>query len=291
MSLSMFLVIFLEGLSASALLFLAAVGLSIIFGLMDILNFSHGALFMSGAYVAMTIFHATGNYPLAVLAGGCAAALLGLVMERLALRPLRGRPLYQAMVTIGVMLFLDQLVIEIWGPSLISFSRWGPLAGMTAIMSGAISNYRLFLILVGLVVFLLMAGFLASSRWGAMVRAGVENAGLLEGLGVNTGLLFTFTFGLGAFLAGVGGAVYGPFIRLVDPNLGLSILIDSFIVVVIGGFGSFGGTVLGSLLIGMLQAFIGYLSPGLTVMLNVVLMAVVLLIKPDGLMSVRRWRA
>jgi len=288
MSLSLFLVIFLEGLSTSALLFLAAVGLSIIFGLMDILNFSHGSLFMSGAYVAMTLFHVTGNFPLAVAAGGFAAAILGLVMERLALRSLRGRPLYQAMVTVGAMLFLNQLVIEIWGPDIISFPTWAPLAGMTSVMSQPLSDYRVFLIVLGGAVFLLLAAFLNYTSWGALVRAGVENAALLEALGVNTGLLFTLTFGLGAFLAGIGGAVYGPFVRLVNPDLGLGILIDSFIVVVVGGFGSFGGTALGSLIIGVLRAFVGYFSPGWTVMLDVLLMAVVLLVKPSGLLGTRR---
>jgi len=183
MSLSLFVVLFLEGLSTSSLLFLAAVGLSIIFGLMDILNFSHGALFMFGAYVAMTLFHATGNFPAAVAAGGFAAALFGLVMERLALRPLRGRPLYQAMVTVGAMLFLNQLVIEIWGPDIISFPAWAPLAGMTHVMSQPLSDYRIFLIVLGGVLFALLAAFLAYTPWGALVRAGVENAALLEAAG------------------------------------------------------------------------------------------------------------
>ena len=277
----------LHGLAIGMLLFLIASGLSLIFGLMNILNFAHGSIFMWGAYLGMAAYVNTGSLALALLAGGGAGALIGFLMEYFTIRPLYQRHIYQILLTLGLMLVLDELLKAVWGPAVMSFPKPGWLAGGVAVLGRDFPVYRLFIIAVGLLVLAGMHFFLTRSKTGIIIRAGVENAEMVQALGINVRRVFTLVFGLGAALAALGGVVAGPLIGLY-PQMGLDYQLSAFIVVVLGGLGSFAGSAVGSVLVGLSQSFVGYYFPQGAMALNVVLMAAVLLIRPEGLFGTRK---
>lgn len=277
----------LQGLTVGMLWFLIASGLSLIFGLMDVLNFAHGAFYMLGAYGALTVYLHTHSFALAVLGGLLFGALLGAAVEFIAIRPLYKRPTFQVLMTLGLILVFDEAVQAIWGPYPLPFAMPGYLTGSFQLFDRPFPVYRAFIIGVGLLVWLLVHLFLSRTRLGITVRAGVENREMVQALGINIRAVFTFVFALGGALAALGGAVAGPF-EGAHPMLAAENLLPAFIVVVIGGLGSFTGSAIAAILVGLTQSFVAYYQPELALAVNVVLMALVLMLRPEGLMGVRK---
>ncbi len=277
--------LFLNGLVLGTLFFLIASGLSLIFGLMSVLNLAHAGLFTWGAYVGLAVFNATGSLPLALVAGAAAGAALGAVMEVGFIRPLYGNHTFQILLTLGLFLVLNELLQLVWGPSLISFGVPAWARTTISILGMPFATYRLVVLLLGGAVFAAVYVILGRSRLGIVVRAGVGNAEMVQALGVNIQRVFTVVFVLGGALAALGGAAAGPFFRVVWPQMGAEVQLAAFIVVVIGGLGSVTGSAVGSLLVGLSQAFVGYFFPAGALIVNVGLMALVLLIRPQGLFA------
>lgn len=275
----------LNGLVLGTLFFLTASGLSLIFGLMHVLNLAHAALFTWGAYVAMTVFKATGgSFALAIVAGVAAGGVLSGLIE-LFIRPLYGKPLLQILLTLGLYMVLHEALRAVWGPNLLGFPLPEWLSGRVRILGQSFPHYRLFVLALGAAVFAAVYATLLRTRFGVIVRAGVENSEMVEALGVNIRRVFAGVFVLGGSLAALGGAAAGPFFRTVWPDMGFEVLVPAFIVVVIGGLGSFTGSAVGSLFVGLSQTYVGYFYPPAALIVNVALLALVLLIRPQGLFS------
>ena len=278
----------LNGLVFGMLLFLIASGLSLIFGLMGVLNFAHGSLFMLGAYVGLSVYNYAGSFPLAVLAGTVAGALTGAIIEILGIRPLYGRHIYQVLLTLGLVLVMNELVQVIWGPAILGFAQPQWIVGTVDILGIPFPRYRLVVLGVGLAVLGLVYLFLRRTRMGIIVRAGVQDSEMVQALGINVRRVFTGVFAMGGALAALGGVVAGPFFRSVWPQMGLENQLAAFIVVVIGGLGSYAGSAVGSILVGLSQSLVGYFFPDAALAVNMGLMALVLLAKPEGLFGARR---
>jgi branched-chain amino acid transport system permease protein len=276
----------LNGLVYGMLLFLTAAGLSLIFGLMNVVSLAHGSFFMLGAFVGLTIFELTHNFWIAFLLAPIPVAVLGIAMEMLFLRPLYRRGhMDQVLLTFGFTFVFFDLVQSVWGRTVRGLSPPQALQGMIEIGVGVFSSYRLFLIGLGFAIALLLWLFLERSRLGAMVRAGVDDAAMAAGLGANIPALFSSIFGAGVALAALGGIAAGPVLGLY-PGMDTDILIPAFIVIVIGGMGSLRGAFLGSLLIGIADTFGKAYLPNLALFLIYLLMAVVLLVRPQGMFGI-----
>lgn len=269
------------------LIFLLASGLSLIFGLMRVVNFTHGSFFMFGAYIGRSIFLATDSFVLAILGGLLVGFVLGAIMERIAIRPFFGNRVQLLLLTLGMMLVMNELVKIIWGPTILRFPRPDYLVGTYFLGDIMLPYYRLFIVGFGLVLLFLVYFFLNKTRLGIIIRAGVEDSDMVQAFGINIKQVFTFTFALGVSLATVGGTISGPFLG-VYPEIAMDNILVAIIAVVVGGIGSFGGSVAGSLLIGLINSFGGYYIPQAAMALNVVLMALVLLIRPQGLQGLFR---
>lgn len=275
----------LNGLALGMLLLLVAAGLSLIFGLMGVVNFAHGSLYMIGAYVGLAVFDRTGVFVLALLVAPFIVAAIGVLMEYTSLRRLYGRdPLYQILLTFGIALILDELVVLIWGPNAISFGTPALLGGSLSIAGANFPRYRIVVIGLGAVVAAAVYLFLERTRYGLVVRAGTNNRTMVEATGINVKRAFTVMFAVGAGMAAVGGVAAGPMLS-VYPGMSLEMIIQAFVVVVIGGLGSFRGSVLGALLAGMVQAFGNFYIPSFSSILIFALMVVVLLVRPGGLLG------
>jgi len=277
----------LNGLVYGVLLFLIAAGLSLIFGLMNVVSLAHGSFFMLGAYCGLSIFKITGSFWLALMLAPIPVILLGVLMELLFLRPLYRRGhLDQVLLTFGfTFVFLD-LVQTLWGRTVLRLPVPDALQGTVQIGLGVFSAYRLCLIGFGFAIALLLWLFLERSRIGAMVRAGVDNAVMAAGLGANIPALFTGIFGLGVALAALGGIAAAPVIGLY-PGMDSEILIPAFIVIVIGGMGSLRGAFVGSLLIGIADTFGKAYFQSIALFLIYLAMTAVLLIRPQGLFGIK----
>jgi branched-chain amino acid transport system permease protein len=277
----------LNGLVYGVLLFLIAAGLSLIFGLMNVVSLAHGSFFMLGAYCGLSIFKITGSFWLALILAPIPVILLGVLMELLFLRPLYRRGhLDQVLLTFGfTFVFLD-LVQTLWGRTVLRLPVPDALQGTVQIGLGVFSAYRLCLIGFGFAIALLLWLFLERSRIGAMVRAGVDNAVMAAGLGANIPALFTGIFGLGVALAALGGIAAAPVIGLY-PGMDSEILIPAFIVIVIGGMGSLRGAFVGSLLIGIADTFGKAYFQSIALFLIYLAMTAVLLIRPQGLFGIK----
>lgn len=280
----------LNGAAIGMFYFMIASGLSLIFGLMHVLNFAHGSLFMWGAYVSISVWLRTGSFLLALLAGAATGFLLGAATEYFLVRPLYRRPIFLALLTLGLALVLDETVKAIWGPNLQPAVILPGLDGSVSVMGQSYPAYRLVIIGVGAVVLTGVWLLLNRTRLGIIIRAGVQDAQMVEALGINVRRVFTLVFALGGALAGLGGAVLAPD-SVVHPLMGLAFLLKAFIVVVIGGFGSYGGTAAAAILLGMAEQFVGFYAPEFASGLAVALMAVVLLLKPEGLFTWGKGRA
>src|SRR5215510_13281551 len=277
----------LNGLVYGVLLFLMAAGLSLIFGLMNVVSLAHGSFFMLGAFCGLSIYQFTGSFWLALILAPLPVAVLGIVMELLFMRPLYRRGhMDQVLLTFGFTFVFFDLVQSVWGRVIVRMPAPELLQGAMQIGVGVFSTYRLFLIGFGFAMALLLWLFLERSRVGAMVRAGVDDAAMAAGLGANVPLLFTAIFGAGVALAALGGVAAGPVLSLY-PGMDTEILIPAFIVIVIGGMGSLRGAFIGSLLIGVADTFGKAYLPSLALFLIYLVMAAVLLVRPQGLFGVK----
>jgi branched-chain amino acid transport system permease protein len=273
-----------SGLIIGMLLFLVAVGLTLIFGVLKVVNFSHGAFYMFGAYFAMTTYQFTGSFAVAMLAGAVGTAVIGLVFERGFMSRVYGRDvLMQLLVCYAFVLIFDDVVRMIWGPEFKSMGMPAAFQVMPLfIAGGVVPPYYLLLIGVALAAALVLGLGLARTRIGKVIRAAAHNPGMVSALGINTGLIYGGVFALGGGLAGLAGALAAP-VRSLTPGMGFSVLIESFIVTVIGGMGSILGALVGALLIGLIRSFGSLGFPLFTEGLMYLFMVIVLVSRPSGL--------
>ena len=280
----------LAGISNGMLLFLISAGLSLIFGVLRIINFAHGALFMLGALVAASLCalapSAAGSFVGALIGASAGLALLGAAIESGLLRRIYRAPHeFQLLLTFALVFVLGDVAKLIWGREDHSVAVPALLEGSMRAFGLTFPNYRLFLIVVGVAVAIGLWLVLHRTRWGTFVRAATMDRAMLSALGVNTRLLFTTVFAAGAGLAGLGGALAAPVVA-VGPGLHVQVIIDAFVVVVIGGMGSVMGALVASLLVGIVNAFGVLAFPGLAVVLTFAVMAIVLIVRPWGLFGV-----
>ena len=277
----------LAGVSNGMLLFLISAGLSLIFGVLRIINFAHGALFMFGALIAVSITAlapaSNAGFVAALLGASAGLAVLGAAVETGLLRRIYHAPHeYQLLLTFALVFIFGDAAKLIWGREDNSVAVPAMLVGSTQALGLTFPTYRLFLIVVGIGVAIALWMVLHRTRWGVLVRAATMDRGMLSALGVNTRRLFTTVFALGAALAGLGGALAAPIVA-VGPGLHVQVIIDAFVVVVIGGMGSVLGALVASLLVGIVNAFGVLAFPGLAVVLTFAVMAIVLIVRPWGL--------
>ena len=272
------------GLTIGMLLFLVASGLTLIFGVLGITNFAHGSLYMMGAYFALAAYEPTGSFALAVVAGTLGAALLGLLFERFLLSRIYGQDvLMQLLVCYAIILILDDVVKIIWGADFRNMGVPPTFLHPPFIIGGGIVPY-FYAILFGItaLIAVALAWGMGRTRFGRIVRAAAVNPGMVGALGINTTVIYAAVFAIGAGLAGAAGALSAP-IRSVVPGAGVSILIESFIVTVIGGMGSIGGALAASLILGLTRSFGSIGFPLFVEGAMFVIMALVLILKPSGL--------
>jgi branched-chain amino acid transport system permease protein len=271
-----------NGISYGALLFLLASGLSLIFGVMRIVNLAHGSYFLLGGYVGLTTVWQTKSFALALVSGAVAVALVGVGMERLFLRRLKQQVLAQVLMTMGFALVFQDLALLIWGGDPYTISVPALLSG--ALRAGVIvfPIYRMFIIIAATVVGVALWLFLENTRAGATIRAAVDDGEMAQGVGINVPMVSMGVFALGAFLAALGGVVGGGFIG-VYPGVDFEILPYAFVVVIVGGLGSLQGAIVGSLMVGLLDNFGKALFPELAYFTLFAPMAVILAVRPTGL--------
>jgi branched-chain amino acid transport system permease protein len=274
--------LFLNGVILGAIYVLLALGLNVILGLIGVINFAHAAFYMLGAYFAYQFTPDIGFLPAVVLAAAI-VGVIGMVMERTVIRPLYGRiPEHALLLTFGLTLVAVQVVRWYWGDFAKSFAPPSYLLGSYSLGGYEFPKYRLFVVVVTAIVVGAVWLLLNKTNLGLVIRAGVLDAEMVGALGINVPLAFTLTFGLGSLLAGLGGAMVGPVTGL-NPDMANTIIILAFVVVVIGGLGSFWGSVVGGLLVGILQSVLVYWYGPATQLVPFFLMAGLLLIRPRGL--------
>jgi branched-subunit amino acid ABC-type transport system permease component len=279
----------LSGLTAAMFLFLVASGLSLIFGVLGVLNFAHGSFYMLGAYTAYQIVQWLGRDPAsfwwAALGAAVSIAILGGLIERFLFRYLYGADvLYQLLFTYALVLILSDAAKVLWGTGQLSVSRPPGLTGAFKLWGTFIPYYNLFVLLLGPAIALLFWLLLTRTRNGRLIRAAALDREMLGALGVNVDRLYTGVFVVGSFLAGLGGALITP-VKAVVPGMDVEIIVEAFIVVVIGGLGSFWGTMLGALVYGQVLAFGILIFPRFSIFSVFALMAVVLILRPWGLLG------
>ena len=271
-----------NGISYGAMLFLLASGLSLIFGVMRIVNLAHGSYFLLGGYVGLTTVRRTGSFLLGMLCGALAIAVTGLLMESAFLRRLQKQTLAQVLMTMGFALIFQDLALWIWGGDPNSVPVPAALSGALTVGVLVFPLYRFFIIGVAVAVGVALWLFLDKTRVGSMVRATVDNREMAEGVGINVPHVSMAIFALGAFLAALGGVVGGGFLG-VYPGLDFEVLPYAFVVVILGGLGSLPGVVVGSLVVGLLDNFGKALFPELSYFTLFAPMALILALKPTGL--------
>jgi len=273
----------LHGLAYASLLFLVSSGLTLVFGMMNVLNFAHAAFYMVGAYFSYSILQATGNFWLSLIVCPLLLFCIGALVERFLLRRVHAfGHVHELLLTFGLAYIMTELVKWIWGNYPLSVSIGSFLTGQVQLMGFTYPIYRLFIIFCAMMVGLLMSLTIYKTRVGIIVRAAVNDSEMLNALGINIPRVFMNVFAAGAALSGFAGVIAGPLLTTY-PGMAGDILIDAFVVIVIGGFGSLGGALLASLIIGQLQSFGALLIPKLSLALIYMLMAAVLIIKPSGL--------
>jgi branched-chain amino acid transport system permease protein len=272
----------LNGLTFAALLFLVSSGFTLIFGLMRIVNLAQGSLYLLGGYVGLSVVRGTGSFWLALPAAAVAMAALGLLVERGLLRTVRGRPMSEILLTVGLSFIAADLALAVWGGDPVTIDVPSALDGRTALLGVTYPVYRLFVIALGLAIATGLWLLLERTRIGAVVRAGVDDREMAEALGINVKAVFTAVFGLGALLAGLAGVVGGAYLSLA-PGGDTQILTYALVVVVVGGLGSLRGAILGALLVGLIYVFGQALVPNLAYFVLFAPMALVLILRPQGL--------
>ena len=286
-------------LAMGMMIFIMASGLTLVFGLMDVLNFGHGAFIAVGAYVATLVFLPLAGWsqadslasnlavllPAAVLAMGV-TAVLGQFVERVLILPVYGQHLKQILMTTGGLIVAEQTLYALWGPQIIPMPLPASLRGSLIFGDVAIAKYRLLAMLVGLVVFIAIQLVLNRTRIGLLIRAGVENREMVEALGYRIRRLFLGVFMVGSALAGLGGVMWGLYREQVHASIGDELTVLVFIVVIIGGLGSISGCFIGALLVAMVANYGGFLVPKLALVSNILLMVAILMWRPRGLYAV-----
>ena len=273
----------LHGMVYGMLLFLVSSGLTLVFGMMGILNIAHAAFYMLGAYLAYTTVAATGNFWLSLLVAPILVGLLGAAVERGLLRRIhRFGHAYELLLTFGLFYMMAEAVRWIWGNYTLEVPTPALLTGSIPLLGSQYPVYRLFILAFSALICLAMAGVLLRTRVGIIIRSAVADGEMVSALGINTPLVALGVFSVGAALAAVAGVIAAPFLQA-DPAMGAAILVDSFVVVVVGGFGSLLGALLASLMIGELQSFGILWFPAFAMVFQFLLMAAVLVLRPQGL--------
>jgi branched-chain amino acid transport system permease protein len=298
-SFSTFVTLTLAGLAMGMMIFTMASGLTLVFGLMDVLNFGHGAFISLGAYVAVLALAPLAPWAqadslaenLAVLSAAALAAmivcgLVGFVFERWLVAPVYGQHLKQILVTIGGAIVAEQLLYALFGPEFLPLPLPASLRGSFVIGQAAIEKYRIVATIVGLVVFVGQMLILNRTRIGLLIRAGVENREMVEALGYRIDRLFIGVFMAGSALAGLGGVLWAFYREQAHASMGAELLVLTFIVIIIGGLGSVGGCFTGAILVALIANYAGFLAPKLALVSNILLMVAVLLWRPRGLYPV-----
>ena len=271
-----------NGISYGALLFLVGSGLSLIFGVMRIVNLSHGAYFLLGGYIALSVIWATGSWALSLPLAALAVAIIGLLMERVFLRPLGFDPLRQVLLTVGFAFLFQQGALDIWGGNNMDINPPSALTQSVVIGGIYFPLYRVFMIGMALAIGIALWLVMEKTRMGAAVRATVDDAQMARGVGIDTNRISMFIFALGAFLAALGGVIGGAFLG-VYPGLDFEMLPLAFAVVIIGGMGSLGGAAIGALIVGLADNFGKALFPEVSYFTLYAPMALILAIRPTGL--------
>jgi branched-chain amino acid transport system permease protein len=270
------------GVSLGSLYVLLAIGLSLIFGMLTVVNFAHGAYFMVGAYAGVYTYTLTGDFWVSLVAAPLVAGGLGLVTERFLIRPLYGRGIdYPLLLTFGLSYVMIDSIRALFGIEGLPTSTPAALRGAVNIGIGHFPLYRLFLVGVTGTIVVALWLFIEKTRYGLIIRAGVRNPEIVRVLGVDISRIWLLVFGLGCAIAGVSGALIAP-IRAVTPEMGISVLVESFVVTVVGGMGSLPGAVTAGLLVGIVYSMTSLYAPDLAELSIFVLMAIVLLVRPQG---------
>jgi branched-chain amino acid transport system permease protein len=286
------------GLAMGMMIFIMASGLTLVFGLMDVLNFGHGAFVSVGAFTATLVLLPMrgwleadslllnlGVLGLAVTLAMVVTALLGWAFERIIIMPVYGQHLKQILITMGGMIVAEQLINVIWGAETIALPLPTSLRGAIFLGDAAIEKYRLLAVVVGLLVFALLFLLLNRTKIGLLIRAGVENRDMVESLGYRIRRLFVAVFAAGSALAGLGGVMWGLYKETLSAAMGGETIVMIFIVIIIGGLGSVGGCFIGALLMALVANYAGFLAPKFALVSNIVLMIAVLMWRPAGLYS------
>ncbi|MBW8314881.1 MAG: branched-chain amino acid ABC transporter permease [Thiobacillus sp.] len=296
---STWLTLTVAGLAMGMIVFIIASGLTLVFGLMDVLNFGHGVFIALGAFVATTVLASMGSYTTAdslwlnllalfpaMLVAMAVAGALGLVFERLIIRPVYGMHLKQILITMGGMIIGEELIKVIWGPEQIPLPLPEALRGAVLMGDAAVEKYRLLAVLVGAAVFAAMVWTLNRTKVGLLIRAGVQDREMVESLGYRIRRLFVGVFVAGSALAGLGGVMWGLYQQSVIPQMGAQVNVLIFIVIIIGGLGSTLGALIGALLVGLMANYTGFLVPKVALFSNIALMVAILLWRPQGVYPV-----
>ena len=298
-SASTWLTLTVAGLAMGMIIFVIASGLTLVFGLMDVLNFGHGVFIALGAFMATSVLGAMGDWTgshelwrnlLAVLSAMVVAMLVagavGLAFERFIVRPVYGQHLKQILITMGGMIIGEELIKVIWGPLQIALPLPETLRGSWMLGDAGIEKYRALAVLLGVAVFAVLAWTLSRTKLGLLIRAGVQDREMVEALGYRVNRLFVGVFVVGSALAGLGGVLWGLNQQNVTAQIGAQVNVLIFIVIIMGGLGSTGGALIGALLVGLMANYTGFLLPKAALFSNIVLMAAVLLWRPQGLYPV-----
>jgi branched-chain amino acid transport system permease protein len=296
---STWLTLTLAGLAMGMIVFIAASGLTLVFGLMDVLNFGHSLFIALGAFVATSVFavlasgtaapslaQSFGVIAVAMLAAMALSGAIGLGFERVIVRPVYGQHLKQILVTIGGAIVGEELIKVVWGPAQIALPPPEALRGSILIGEATVDKLRLVSVAVGLVVLVLLLWTLNRTKIGLLIRAGVQDREMVESLGYRIRRLFVGVFAAGSALAGLGGCLWGMNQQIVTPQIGGQVNVLLFIVIIMGGLGSTLGCLVGALLVGLMTNYVGFLAPKVTMFSSIGLMVAVLLWRPQGLYPV-----
>ncbi|NKE65819.1 branched-chain amino acid ABC transporter permease [Ramlibacter sp. RBP-2] len=300
-SVSTWVTLTVAGLAMGMIVFIIASGLTLVFGLMDVLNFGHGVFIALGAFVATSVLGSMADYTAsaslwtnllavfpAMLVAMLVAGAVGLAFERFIVRPVYGNHLKQILITMGGMIIGEELIKVIWGPLQIPLPLPEGMRGALLFGDAAVEKYRLLAVIIGLAVFGALLWVLTRTKVGLLVRAGVQDREMVEALGYRIRTLFIGVFMVGSALAGLGGVMWGLYQQSVVPQMGAHVNVLIFIVLIIGGLGSTTGALIGALLVGLMANYTGFLVPKAALFSNIALMMAILLWRPQGVYGASR---
>jgi branched-chain amino acid transport system permease protein len=291
----------LAGLAMGMMIFLMASGLTLVFGLMDIINFGHGVFISLGAYATLLVLGPLAAWGqadsvalnlallgLCIVAAMAVTGIVGAVFERVIVRPVYGSHLKQILVTMGGLIVAEQVIHALWGASPIPIQLPNALRGAFVLGDIVMERFRVAAVAIGLLVFVAMQLVLNRTRLGLLIRAGVENPEMVEALGYRIRRLFVSVFVAGSALAGLGGVMWAFYRQTLTAGMGMEVMVLVFIVIIVGGLGSVGGCFVGSILVALVANYVGFLAPKMALISNILVMALVLIWRPQGLFPVAR---